>query len=79
MTTKEFIEKCCEALEVEPGSLDETSSPETVETWDSMGWLNLIALIDSTFNVTIDIEVFDDVEDLEGLIEKLKEQNLLED
>jgi acyl carrier protein len=39
----------------EPASLDATSSPESVEGWDSMGHLNLIAALEKDFNVSIDI------------------------
>jgi acyl carrier protein len=40
---------------VERGSLDESSCPETVEGWDSMGHLNLVAALEKAFNVSIDI------------------------
>ena len=40
---------------VDSGSLDESSSPETVEGWDSMGHLNLVAALEHDFNVSIDI------------------------
>ena len=40
---------------VEADGLDATSSPETVEGWDSMGHLNLIAAVEQDFNVSIDI------------------------
>ena len=40
---------------VDPGSLDESSSPESVEGWDSMGHLNLVAALEHDFNVSIDI------------------------
>ena len=40
---------------VEPGGIDGNSSPETVEGWDSMGHLNLVAALEKRFNVSIDI------------------------
>jgi acyl carrier protein len=40
---------------VAPDTVDESSSPETVEGWDSMGHLNLIAALEKRFNVSIDI------------------------
>jgi acyl carrier protein len=40
---------------VDPHDLDETSSPESVEGWDSMGHLNLIAALEKGFNISIDI------------------------
>jgi acyl carrier protein len=39
----------------EPGSIDASSSPESVEGWDSMGHLNLISALEKRFNVSIDI------------------------
>ncbi len=40
---------------VDPDDLDEISSPESVEGWDSMGHLNLIAALEKGFNISIDI------------------------
>ena len=40
---------------VERGSVDERSCPETIEGWDSMGHLNLLAALEQNFNVSIDI------------------------
>lgn len=40
---------------VERASVDESSCPETVEGWDSMGHLNLLAALEQNFNVSIDI------------------------
>jgi acyl carrier protein len=40
---------------VERGSVDQSSCPETVEGWDSMGHLNLVAALEKAFNVSIDI------------------------
>ena len=40
---------------VDPDSVDASSSPETVEGWDSMGHLNLVAALEKRFNVSIDI------------------------
>jgi acyl carrier protein len=35
--------------------VDDDASPETVEGWDSMGHLNLVAALEKSFNVSIDI------------------------
>lgn len=40
---------------VDAAVLDDASSPETVEGWDSMGHLNLVAALERDFNVSIDI------------------------
>jgi acyl carrier protein len=40
---------------VDGDSVDASSSPESVEGWDSMGHLNLVAALEQRFNVSIDI------------------------
>ena len=54
---------------VEPQSLDEGSSPESVEGWDSMGHVNLVTALEQHFNVSIDI---DDVMEM-GSVGKIRE------
>jgi acyl carrier protein len=44
-----------EVFGVEHGSVDESSSPETVKGWDSMGHVNLLVALEENFNVSIDI------------------------
>jgi acyl carrier protein len=39
----------------EPGSIDGASSPGSVEGWDSMGHLNLVAALEKRFDISIDI------------------------
>jgi len=43
-------------LEVEPSELDEDSSPETVESWDSVQHLNLILAIEEQYGIQLDPE-----------------------
>jgi acyl carrier protein len=54
---------------VEPQSLDESSSPESVEGWDSMGHVNLVTALEQHFDVSIDI---DDVMEM-GSVGKIRE------
>ena len=54
---------------VEPQSLDESSSPQSVEGWDSMGHVNLVSALEQHFNVSIDI---DDVMEM-GSVGKIRE------
>jgi len=53
---------------VERDTVDESSSPESVEGWDSMGHVNLVAALEQTFNVSIDI---DDVMEM-GNVRKIR-------
>lgn len=40
-------------LEVDPTALDEDSSPDTVDTWDSLAAMRLVAAIESEFDVRL--------------------------
>lgn len=53
MTTVEEVVR--QVFGAEPGTIDASSSPESVEGWDSMGHLNLISALETRFNVSIDI------------------------
>ncbi|HGJ64585.1 TPA: acyl carrier protein [bacterium] len=77
MTRQEFIEECCVALQVESGSLNEESSPDDVEMWDSMGWLSLIAMIDEKLGVTLDTDDLKNVKKLGDFIGMFEEQGLI--
>jgi len=53
---------------VERDTVDDKSSPASVEGWDSMGHVNLVAALEQAFNVSIDI---DDVMEM-GDVQKIK-------
>jgi acyl carrier protein len=40
---------------VDVDTIDENSTPESVEGWDSMGHLNLLAALEKGYSVSIDI------------------------
>jgi len=77
MTKEEFVEECCFALQVDSGTLNEESSPENVDNWDSMGWLSLIAMIDEKFGLDLDIDMLKDVEKLGDLVNILEKNELI--
>ncbi len=77
MTEKKFIEKCCLALEVDSGTLNRESSPENVLTWDSMGYLSLIAMIDTELGVSIEGDELQKYKTLGDIIDELKSRGLL--
>jgi acyl carrier protein len=53
MTTVEDL--VARVFGVERREIDERSSPETVEGWDSMGHLNLVMELERTFQLSIAI------------------------
>lgn len=56
-------------LEVEPAELNEESSPETVESWDSVQHLNLILAIEEQYDIQLDPEEIGGISNLGGLAE----------
>lgn len=78
MKTQDFIEKCCLALEVESGTLNRDSSPENVESWDSLGYLNIIAMIDKELGVSFKADELLKFDNLGVIIDELKKMGVLE-
>ncbi len=55
MNTSDFIEKFAEALEIEDASvLTESTEFRTLEEWDSLAYLNIIAMLDEEYEVQIE-------------------------
>ncbi len=77
MTEKEFIENCCLALDVKPGTLNRDSSPDNVGTWDSMGYLSLISMIDKEFGISFEGEKLESFRNLGEIIDDLKLRGVL--
>ncbi|MBZ5612741.1 MAG: acyl carrier protein [Acidobacteriia bacterium] len=60
---------------VRADSITAESSPETIETWDSMQHLNLVLAIEETFGVQLepeDIEQMKNIGAVAALVEKLQ-------
>lgn len=51
--TDALISLFAEELDVEPAELSDQSSPETVETWDSLAAIRLVAAVESEFGVSL--------------------------
>lgn len=56
-------------LEVEPSELTADSSPETIESWDSVQHLNLVLAIEEQYDIQLDPEDIGGSANLGGLAE----------
>lgn len=56
MTTEEKISLIAEALDVEPASLDGELELKSLEEWDSMGIIAIIAMFDGKFGKVLSLE-----------------------
>jgi|TARA_B110000114_G_C14936136_1_gene334432 acyl carrier protein len=64
-----------EALDIEEETIDLNTQFDSLDTWDSLGKLSLIALIDESFNVQISDKEFNSFETLDDLYTALKSKN----
>ncbi len=51
--TDKLIDLFADVLEVEASSLNDESSPETIESWDSLAAMHLVAAIEETFDTQL--------------------------
>ena len=54
MTTNGVIELIAEALEVDTSSLSMDTRIDSVEEWNSIGWLTIMSLVDEQLGVQIE-------------------------
>lgn len=55
MTSSEFISKFAEALEIEDTAvLSDTTEFRSLDEWDSLAYLNIIAMLDEEYDLQIE-------------------------
>ncbi len=64
---RRVIEICRAVLQDETITLE--STPATVERWDSLGHMDLIAAIEATFGVELDVDEMADVDSVQALVD----------
>jgi len=48
-----LIQVFAEVLEIDPGTLNDDSSPDNVKEWDSLSAMKLVAAIEEKFNIRL--------------------------
>ncbi|NQU26229.1 MAG: acyl carrier protein [Candidatus Nealsonbacteria bacterium] len=79
MKVEEFLNAVCEVLLRDPNTLSLDDTPNTVEEWDSVGHLSIIATIDEELGIPVDTEEMQNFRSIGELVERLKSKNALED
>jgi acyl carrier protein len=79
MQVEEFLNVICEALHREPNTLSLDDTPETVEQWDSLGHLRIIAAMDSCLRVSVNDDELQNFRSLRELVARLKCRGVLEE
>ena len=79
MKVEEFLNRICDALGKKPNTLTLNDTTETVEEWDSVGHLSMIAVMDEELGVAVDDEELLDFNSMRTLVDRLKAKGALED
>ena len=79
MKTQEFLDAIARALSRDPGTVVLDDTPETIEEWDSIGHLSIIATVDSELGIAVDSEELLGFTCIRELVELLKARGALED
>lgn len=72
MLAKEFIEKFAEAIEVEASELTNETEFRSLNEWDSMAYLSVIAMIDEEFDMQIEQLEFKKLHTLQALMDYIE-------
>ena len=54
MNATEFIEKFCEALDMDASGLNAETEFRTLDEWDSISYLSVIAMMDEEYDIQIE-------------------------
>lgn len=69
MNTNEFIGKFAEALEIEDASqLNATTEFRTLDEWDSLAYLNIIAMLDEEYDIQIENAEFKQLKTIDDIV-----------
>jgi acyl carrier protein len=79
MKVHDFLDALCSALGREPHSLTLDDTPQTVEQWDSIGHLSIIATMDELLGVSVMDDELRTFRSIGELIQRLKARHALED
>jgi acyl carrier protein len=79
MKTEAFVAMLEDVLRVPKGSLRMEDGPKTVETWDSLGGVTILAVIDQELHFEPSDELVSKSSTVGHIIEVLKSQGLLQD
>ncbi|EAJ5681824.1 acyl carrier protein [Campylobacter lari] len=72
MNKKEMIQALEDILMLNPGELKEDSVLKDYEDWDSLAFLNLMALFDSKFNMNITSEEISSLKTVNDILKLAK-------
>jgi len=69
MTRRGALERICQVLEIPDSQISEDLTPSEVPSWDSFGYLNIIAFLDGEFDIQITEAEVVDLESLKSVLD----------
>ena len=74
MNVQEFIEKFAEAIDIEASELTADNEFRTLDEWDSVAYISVIAMMDEEYDIQIEMAQFKQLKTL-GAIAAYIEEN----
>ena len=73
MALSEFISKFAEALEIEDASvLNESTEFRSLDEWDSLAYLNIIAMLDEEYDIQIENAEFKKLKTINDIVDYIE-------
>ena len=72
MNVQEFIEKFAEAIDVESSNLTVETEFRTLDEWDSVAYLSVIAMLDEEYDIQIEMAQFKQLKTLGAVAEYIE-------
>ncbi len=77
MTLTELKAQIAEALEIDPSALDDTSSSETIATWDSIAALRIISILDDAIEGELTAEEAESLVSIGAILELARKRGII--
>ncbi len=71
-----LIEIVATLLETDASSIDNNSSPETIEHWDSMNHLNICVAVEQEFGIQLQTDEMATIQNVGDLVTMLNRKNV---
>ena len=72
MEIKEFIEKFAEAIDIEATELTAETEFRTLDEWDSVAYISVIAMMDEEYDIQIEMPTFNTLKTLGAIAEYIE-------
>lgn len=72
MNVQEFIDKFAEAIDIEATELTAETEFRTLDEWDSLAYISVIAMMDEEYDIQIEMPTFKTLKTLGAIAEYIE-------